>query len=209
MVAYKTHWEEFLKALEEDKLNKLSGTPSTSKGIAELGRLRQKASLLRVESTADLAEEMLQNGHQVAISVEYLRSLDNLKENLEKRGYKVVEYSGRNTKDREEQRKLYQEGKADCIIFSVESSISLHQLKDTDKNRAQINHDLRWSGIEQEQVDGRSHRNGRHCPIYWCFSKGTIEERVATILLSKLEAMNTIRGDQGIDFGFIYKEIQK
>lgn len=207
IIAYQSEWKEFLVALEEDRLNRLSGKKDTTKGIAALGRLRQKASLLRIETTAELTQELLLNGYQVAISVEYLLSLDKLKESLTNKGYKVVEFSGRNTKEREDNRKLYQEGKADVIIFSTESSISLHQIKDTDKPRAQVNHDLRWSGIEQEQVDGRSHRNGRHAPIYWCFSKNTIEERVANILLAKLEAMNTIRGDIGVDFNHIYREI--
>jgi SNF2 family DNA or RNA helicase len=209
VLAYQTDWKDFLKALEEDRLDRLKGKKDTTKGIAALGRLRQKASLLRVETTAELAQELLANGYQIAISVEYLLTLDKIKESLTNKGYKVVEFSGRNTAEREGNRKLYQEGKADVIIFSTESSISLHQIKDTDKPRAQINHDLRWSGIEQEQVDGRSHRNGRHAPIYWCFSKNTVEERVANILLEKLEAMNTIRGDKGVDFKHIYREISE
>jgi SNF2 family DNA or RNA helicase len=207
--SYEMEWKEFLKAVEEDKLNRIKGSKDTSKGIAQLGRLRQKASILRVNHTADLAEELLSNGYQVAISVEYLKTLDLIKEALIKKNFKVVEFSGRNTSTREEERLKYQEGAADVIIFSTESSISLHQLNDHDKPRAQINHDLRWSAIEQEQIDGRSHRNGRHAPVYWSFSSETIEERVATILLSKLEAMNTLRGDRNVDFSRIYNEIIK
>jgi hypothetical protein len=205
--SYELEWKEFLKALEEDKLNKVKGVKDTSKGIAQLGRLRQKASILRVSHTADLAEELLSNGYQVAISVEYLKTLDLIKEALIKKNFKVAEFSGRNTPVREGERIKYQEGLVDAIIFSTESSISLHQLKDHDKPRAQINHDLRWSAIEQEQIDGRSHRNGRHAPVYWCFSSNTIEERVGSILLSKLESMNTLRGDKNVDFSTIYNEI--
>jgi len=207
--SYEMEWKEFLKALEEDKLNRVRGKKDTSNGIAKLGRLRQKASILRAEHTADLAEELLSNGYQVAISVEYLKTLDLLKELIVKKGFKVVEFSGRNTQNREEERQKYQEGVADVIIFSTESSISLHQISNHDKPRAQINHDLRWSAIEQEQIDGRSHRNGRHAPVYWCFSSDTIEERVAKILLSKLESMNTLRGDRNVDFSHIYNEIIK
>lgn len=204
--AYQTAWDEFLKAVEEDKLGRLQGKKDLSKGLAQLTRLRQKASILRIENTVELAEELVENGYQVAISVEYLRSLDLIKEALEKKGYKVGEFSGRNASLRENERKAYQKGLLDVIIFSTESSISLHQENDTDKPRTQINHDLRWSGIEQEQVDGRSHRNGRHAPVYWCFSKNTVEERVAKILLSKLESMNTLRGDD-CSFASIYKHI--
>ena len=202
-------WKEFLIALEEDTLNRSRGSKDTTKGIAQLGRLRQKASILRVSHTADLAEELISNGYQVAISVEYLKTLDLIKDALIKKNLRVLEFSGRNTGVREQERLKYQDGLADAIIFSTESSISLHQLNDNDKPRAQINHDLRWSAIEQEQIDGRSHRNGRHAPVYWCFSAYTIEERVATILLSKLEAMNTLRGDRNVDFSRIYGEIIK
>jgi SNF2 family DNA or RNA helicase len=209
--AYQAEWKAFLKALEEDRLGGLAGKKDNSKGIAQLGRLRQKASLLRTPATAELAEELLDQGYQVAISVEYLMTLDQIREALEKKGYVVAEFSGRNSAGREAERLRYQKGEADVIIFSTESSISLHQLQDTDRPRAQINHDLRWSAIEQEQVDGRSHRNGRHAPVYWSFSKDTVEERVATILLKKMESMNQLRGDQGgsADFGSIYREISE
>lgn len=204
--AYKTEWEEFVRAYEADKLDRLQGKKDTAKGIAQLGRLRQKASLLRVEQTCDLAEELLEEGRQTAISVEYLGTLEAIKADLEKRGYKCGEFSGRNTSQREDIRKAYQKGELDVIIFTTEVAISLHQETPKDKPRAQIVHDLRWSAIEQEQVDGRSHRNGTHAPVYWCFARDTIEERVAKILLAKLEAMNALRGDE-CSFGHIYKEL--
>ena len=206
--AYVTEWEEFVRAYEEDRLDRLAGKKDSAKGIAQLGRLRQKASLLRVQETCDLAEELLEEGRQTAISVEYLGTLAAIRENLKKRGYKCGEFSGQNTGERENIRKAYQRGELDVIIFTTEVSISLHQEKPGDKPRAQLVHDLRWSAIEQEQVDGRSHRNGTHAPVYWCFARDTIEERVARILLAKLEAMNALRGDD-CSFGHIYKELGK
>jgi SNF2 family DNA or RNA helicase len=205
MQSYKTDWDTFLQALEEDKLDRLKGKKDTAKGIAQLGRLRQKASLLRIASTTALAEELLENGYQVAISVQYHKTLQALKETLGK-NYKVGEFSGANEPDREEERKRYHAGIYDVLLFTVESSISLHQIQDTDKPKTQINHDLRWSGIQQEQIDGRSHRNGRHAPVYWCFTKDTIEEKVATILLEKLEGMNTIQGGNA-EFEHIWNTI--
>jgi SNF2 family DNA or RNA helicase len=159
-----------------------------------------------VEYTCELVEELIKEDRQVAVSVEYLGSLDAIRDNLEARGLKVAEFSGRNTSTRETERKAYQKGQRDILIFSTESSISLHKEGKTDKERAQVVHDLRWSGIEQEQIDGRSHRNGEHAPVYWCFARNTIEERVAEILLGKLESMNTLRGDT-TTFGAIYQEI--
>jgi len=204
---YQSQWEEFLLALQTDKAQRASGKPDTAQGLEKLLRLRQKASLLRTPQTCDLAKELLENGYQVAISVEFLKTLDTIKDELEKEGISCGEYSGRNTAERETERKAYQQGNKKVLLFSTETSISLHQETPSDAPRSQINHDLRWSGIEQEQIDGRSHRNGSHAPIYWCFGKNTVEEKVGTILLSKLENMNTLRGDT-TSFQAIYQAIQ-
>jgi SNF2-related domain len=193
---YETEWASFLKAVEEDKLNKLSGKKDMSKGLAQLTRLRQKASIIRAAYTADLTEELLSNNCQVAISTEYHLSMEEIGKELSKKGIEWVEFSGKNTNEREKNRLRYQNDEVPVIIFTTESSISLHQENKDRKKRAQINHDLRWSAIEQEQIDGRSHRNGTHAPTFWCFSKETIEERVGEILLNKLESMGTIRGDK-------------
>ena len=204
---YETEWQEFLKALEEDQAARRAGQKDTAKGLERLLRLRQKASLLRVPHTCALAQELLENGYQVAISIEFLQTLDRIKETLEKEGIGCGEYSGRNTATREQERQNYQKGGKKVLIFSTETSISLHQENPQDSPRSQINHDLRWSGIEQEQIDGRSHRNGTHAPTYWCFAKNSVEEKVATILLAKLENMNTLRGDPP-SFQALYKAIQ-
>lgn len=205
---YNTQWKEFLLALEQEKHDRQAGNKETTKGLVLLLRLRQKASLLRVPHSCALALELLQNGYQVAISVEFLQSLDAIRKILTQEGISCSEYSGRNRESREQERKKYQGGHSPVILFSTESSISLHQEQKTDPLRSQINHDLRWSAIEQEQIDGRSHRNGTHAPTYWCFAKNSIEEKVAEILLNKLENMNTLRGDN-LSFADIYSAILK
>ncbi len=75
-------WEEFKKALD--------GTGSLGKQQAALVqneaviRFRQKSSLLKVEDTIELCLELLDNGRQVAISCEFLATMDAMEEALAK-----------------------------------------------------------------------------------------------------------------------------
>jgi len=189
---YRLAWAEFIKVLE---LDRIAGKISTN-GLTATLRLRQKASLLKVQDTAELAEELIASGKRVPISVEFLDSLRALEEEFNKRGIKHTSITG-TTKDKEANRLYFQSGKCDVILFTVKEGISLHegQIITKDKPRAQIVHDLRWSGISQHQIDGRSHRDGKYCPIYWMVIKDTIEEAVAQKLLKRMEGMAGIMGD--------------
>lgn len=190
---YRLAWAEFIKVLD---LDRQAGKISTN-GLTATLRLRQKASLLKVKNTAELAEELIASGKRVPISVEFLDSIKALEEEFNKRGIKHISITGA-TKDKEANRLYFQNGHCDIILFTVKEGISLHQgqtMGTKDKPRAQIVHDLRWSGISQHQIDGRSHRDGKYCPIYWMVIKNTIEEVVAQKLLKRLEGMAGIMGD--------------
>ena len=91
--------------------------------------------------------------------------------------------------------------------------ISLHQgdanSGGNDVPRAQLDHDLRWSSVAAHQLDGRSHRNGRHAPVYWLVAKGTVDERVAEVLLLKLQRMGRIQGDDTREFEELLAAVEK
>lgn len=190
---YNLAWKEFLKVLEIDRR---VGKISTNAMVAAL-RLRQKASLLKVEATAALVEELVDSRRRVPVSVEFLDSLEAIGNELSKRKISFTAITGK-TQDGEYRRQAFQSGKFDAILFTVKEGISLHQgqiLGDKDLPRAQIVHDLRWSGIHQHQIDGRSHRDGQFCPVYWMTLKDTIEEKVGKTMLGKLDSMAGMMGD--------------
>src|SRR5258708_5306554 len=79
--------------------------------LAAVLRLRQKGSLIRVEGTVALALELLENGHQVAISVAFLETLEALRESLTKEGFVCAALHGATPAgEREAERMRFQRG---------------------------------------------------------------------------------------------------
>jgi len=190
---YDLAWKEFIDAL---LLDRKAGKVSQNGLVAAL-RLRQKASLLKVDATVNLVADLVNSNKRVPVSVEFLDSLNAIAQGLDKKRISYTYISG-STADREERRKAFQQGNCDVILFTIKEGISLHQgqmLGQQDKPRAQVVHDLRWSGIDQHQIDGRSHRDGKFCPIYWMILKGSVEEKVGKRVLERMGGMAGIMGD--------------
>jgi len=211
---YQLAWKEFKRALE--------GLGSSSRQRAALVkneaviRLRQKSSLLKVEDSIELCLGLLDNGRQIAISCEFLATMDAIQEGLQKKkiGYARVDgRSTKNTEQRETERLRYQRGEVQVMLFNVTEGISLHEGEvnhgGNNVPRCQIDHDLRWSAIQAHQIDGRSHRDGKFAQIYWIVAKETIDGRVAEVLLRRLESMGNIQGDLTEDFEEILCAIQE
>src|ERR1700722_4883747 len=211
---YKLAWEEFKNALD--------GTGNLSKQRAALVqneaviRLRQKSSLLKVDDTIELCQELLENGRQVAISCEFLATMDAMEEALTKNKIEAARIDGQRTKtsqSKESERLRYQRGETQVILFNVAEGISLHEGETNHGGnnvpRCQIDHDLRWSAIQAHQIDGRSHRDGKFAQVYWVVAKETIDARVAEVLLRKLESMGNLQGDSTKDFEEIFNLIKE
>ena len=193
---YNLEWNEFKRALA-------GMDPKTRKtktgGLAAITRFRQKASLLRVDSTVDLTKDLLEEHHQVAISCQWHDTINKIKETLEKEHIRVVTFTGEeNPTRREDNRKLFQTGGADVILFTVEEGINLQEgeILNDDKRRAQIDHDIRWSAVQMYQIDHRCHRDGKFAKVYWTYGTGTKEEDVGIRMLQKLESMAQMSGDE-------------
>jgi hypothetical protein len=211
---YRLAWEEFKKALD--------GTGSFSRQRAAavqneaVIRLRQKSSLLKVEETIELCQELLDNGRQVAISCEFLATLDSLEAALANKKIGNARIDGQRTKtseSKESERLRYQRGETPVILFNIAEGISLHEGETNHHGnnvpRSQIDHDLRWSAIQTHQIDGRSHRDGKYAQVYWMVTKETIDVRVAEVLLRKLESMGNLQGDSTTDFEEILSAIKE
>lgn len=197
---YQSSWNEF-KAWAKGRRAELKGGKSKAKGMAALVealRFRQKSSQLRWDQTVEMALDLLEDGVKPAISCAFKSTASALKEKLEKKGVKcsLIE-GGMSAEQREEQRVDFQKNKTECMIFTIEEGISLHEgeLMKKDRPRALLIHDLRWSAIQMAQIEGRCHRDGKFAQAYWLAGEGTIEMRVAKRVAEKTVAMKALSGD--------------
>jgi hypothetical protein len=188
---YTQAWEEFCEALMLAK----KGQDSQNAMVAAL-RFRQKSSYLRTSHTVRFAEDLLENGMQVAISTQFLDSARAIVEALP--GSVVI--SGKeNATQREDARLSFQRGQSKVAVFTITEGISLHAgeqaVHATSAERALLIHDLRWSALDMAQIEGRCHRDGEKAVAYYLYGESTVEEGVAAAVLQKLSDMASMLGD--------------
>ncbi len=190
---YDEAWTAFRRELELAPRGK-----DPKSALAAILRLRQKSSLVRAAGTAELARDLLDNGHQVAISVAFLETLTALRERLES-GLAPIAcaaiHGGVPAAEREAERLRFQRGDARVVLFTVEEGISLHQGEHNHVPRSEIIHDLRWSAIQMAQIEGRCHRDGRFAQVYWTYAEATVEESIARVVAGKIQTMKEMIGD--------------
>ena len=191
---YEQAWSEFRRDL---KLSRTGRKDSKNALVLRL-RFRQKASLLRTGATVDLALELLEQGLQVAVSVAFTETLEIVKEALEKAGYGVATIHGQlGPAAKEAERLDFQHGRKAVCVYTVEEGISLHQGEYNEAKRANIVHDLRWSGIQMKQIEGRTHRDGKFSQVYWMVGADTVEEDIAGVVAGRIRSMSKMQGDEG------------
>jgi len=190
---YDQAWTAFRRELE---LTPRGRDPKSA--LAATLRLRQKSSLIRAAGTVELARELLDNGHQVAISVAFVETLTAVRAALEG-GLGGVPcaaiHGGLSAAAREEERLRFQRGAAKVVLFTVEEGISLHQGEHNEVPRSEVIHDLRWSAIQMAQIEGRCHRDGRFAQVYWTYADATVEEHIARVVARRIQSMKEMIGD--------------
>ncbi|HEY4177904.1 MAG TPA: DEAD/DEAH box helicase [Kofleriaceae bacterium] len=190
---YEEAWTAFRREMELVPRGK-----DPKSALAAILRLRQKSSLVRVPGTVELARELLDNGHQVAISVAFTETLGALRSAFES-GIGAIKcaviHGGIPAGARESERLRFQRGEARVMIFTVEEGISLHQGEHNDVPRSEIIHDLRWSAIQMAQIEGRCHRDGRFAQVYWTYADDTVEEKIARVVAGRIQTMKEMIGD--------------
>lgn len=190
---YEQAWAEFRAHLGLGG----GGRDSRNALVARL-RFRQKASLLRTGATVDLALDLLDQGLQVAVSAGFLETLEIVREALEKAGHGVSVISGAQSPGEKERQRLdFQNGRTTAVVYTVEEGISLHEGEYNAARRANIVHDLRWSGIQMKQIEGRTHRDGKFSQVYWMVGENTVEEGVARVVAERIRSMSRMQGDEG------------
>lgn len=193
---YEATWREFRR-----EFGLLGGSTRRPAGWAADLRFRQKASLLRVAGTVDFAEDLLEAGQQIAVSVAFLETSTAVAHALAGRAWRVGQIDGRaSAETNEATRVAFQTGMLDVVVFTVTESISLHsnEMPGGDRPRSLIVHDMRHSAIQLQQIEGRCHRDGERAVIYYAFAEDTIEERITATVLSRMAAMHGLAGDDTV-----------
>lgn len=193
--SYNLAWEEFKAVMRDEVSGKIKKADKENGLVARL-RLRQKASFLKIPYTLESIQDLLENGHQVAVSVAFKETLNELEQKLLKIGITCSTiHGGLGAMEKEKNRVDFQTGVNKVVLFTVEEAISLHQGEMNDVPRTMLIHDLRWSAISMSQIEGRTHRDGKFSQIYWLYFADSIEEDIAKIVLSRVISMKSMVGD--------------
>ena len=197
--AYEAEWGEFCREMDIARRGR-----NTAKGRAALLRFRQKAGLIRVDSTVAWIAQQVEAERQVACSVEFVgTAADPIAERLRDSGLEVATIYGRDRFDVEAERLRFQTGQAKVCVFTTVASISLHAgetLADgrqaSTEPRVGVFHQARFSGIAGRQVTGRTHRDQQVSPWHIAYAQGTVEEQVSKVMVERIAAASdTVGGD--------------
>ncbi|UUZ59152.1 hypothetical protein [Nocardioides sp. B-3] len=175
---------------------------NTAKGRAALLRFRQKAGLIRVDSTVARIAQQVDAERQVACSVEFVgTAADPIADRLRDSGIDVATIYGRDRFDPEAERLKFQTGQAKVCVFTTVASISLHageSLPDgsqaSTEPRVGVFHRARFSGIAGRRVTGRTHRDHRVSPWHIAYAEGTVEEQVGKVMVERIAAASDTVG---------------
>lgn len=203
---YQAAWAEVRAVALKDRETRRNGRRPTraeeagSNPLVALLRFRQKASALRVDSTVELTETLLDNDKQVAVSVEFHDTLEALRARFHARGIETATIHGSMpAAEREENRVRFQRGEVPVILFTVKEGISLHAGERSSNasttGRITVIHDPRWDAISTAQIEGRTWRDGQHSSCYHTYAGDTVEEKVVRTMLEKLDSMKTMLTD--------------
>jgi hypothetical protein len=189
--AYEAEWGEFCREMDLARRGR-----STAKGRAALLRFRQKAGLLRVDSTVQWIAQQVEAERQVACSVEFVgTAAEPITERLRDAGLEVATIFGPDRSDAEAERLRFQRGEASVCVFTTVASISLHAGETLEGGgrastapRVGLFHQARFSGIAGRQVTGRTHRDHQVSPWYIAYAQDTVEEQVSKVMVERIAA---------------------
>lgn len=197
--AYEAEWGEFCREMDLARRGR-----NTAKGRAALLRFRQKAGLIRVDSTVAWIGQQVEAGRQVACSVEFVgTAADPIADRLRDSGLEVASIYGQGRFDAEAERLRFQTGEASVCVFTTVASISLHAgetlpggRRASSAPRVGVFHQARFSGIAGRQVTGRTHRDHQVSPWHIAYAQGTVEEQVSKVMVERIAAASdTVGGD--------------
>lgn len=200
---YEKAWTEFRDYLDL----KRKGASDPKDALTANLRFRQKASILKAGMIADHAADLVEEGNQVFIGCEFLETVDIILAGLASRHVTAVEFTGRNTEEREHNRILFQKGEASVIVSNVAEAVSFHAgevLPDgsaaTMNQRISIIADVRQNPNDCIQQMGRAHREGQCSPCEFPVILDTVDVKVMDSFIKKARNLNQMKSADDPDY---------
>ncbi len=161
-------------------------------------RARQRVELLKVPALAEMIVDSEQEGFNIFVAVGFRDTLFKLTEHLKTLDiHSVVQiYGGQDMEQRDAFVRLFQSDLVRVLIGTVQTggvSISLHQEHEDQRPRTSIITPP-LSAADFIQCLGRIHRAGAKSAVVQrvVLAAGTLEERIATRLQTKINNINTL-----------------
>jgi superfamily II DNA or RNA helicase len=152
----------------------------------------------KVQAFAELAAELVANGHKALVFSQFVDFLSLLREPLDAAGI-AYQYLDGSTPSAERTKRVdaFQAGEGDLFLISLKAGGFGLNLTVADYV---VIADPWWNPAAEDQASGRAHRIGQQRPVtvYRLVREGTLEERIITLHQSKRELADSILDGEGI-----------
>jgi SNF2 family DNA or RNA helicase len=163
----------------------------------------------KMETFAELLEEVLDGGHRVLVFSQFVGMLTLLKEKLSSEEIEFCYLDG-STKDRGEVVSRFQSNeKIPVFLISLKAGGVGLNLTGAD---TVIHFDPWWNPAVEDQATDRAHRIGqtRVVTSYKLIARGTVEEKILTLQSRKRDVIKaTLAGDEQLAESLTWEEIQE
>jgi SNF2 family DNA or RNA helicase len=135
---------------------------------------------------------ILAEGESVLVFSQYVQMTRLIERHLADQGIKTLFLSGQ-TRDRAETVAAFQAGAAPVFLLSLKAGgVGLNLTRATHV----VHYDRWWNPAVEDQASDRAHRIGQDHPvqIHRLVTEGTLEERIAALLISKRELAAAVIG---------------
>ncbi|WP_028629072.1 DEAD/DEAH box helicase [Metapseudomonas resinovorans] len=199
------HLYEALRQQALDSVSQLDSNASRPlQVLAEITRLRRfcchpslsvPGSPLpgsKLQAFAEIADELLENGHKALVFSQFVDHLEIVRAWLEQKGMHYQYLDGATpAKERQKRIDAFQAGNGDLFLISLKAGGSGLNLTAADYV---IHLDPWWNPAVEDQASDRAHRMGQQRPvtIYRLVTENTIEEQIVALHQKKRELADSL-----------------
>ncbi|WP_314394354.1 DEAD/DEAH box helicase [Leptotrichia shahii] len=198
-MAYVKRAKKELRKFDKEENNNL-------KVLAILTKLRQicnspqlfdenyTGKVAKIELLKELMPDILSNGHRILIFSQFLGTLEEIKEELEKEKVEYFYIDGSvKSKERMEISKKFNSGEGQVVLISLKAGGTGLNLIGAD---VVIHYDPWWNFAVENQASDRAHRIGqkKSVQVIKLITEGTIEEKIIKIQENKRTLSENILG---------------